>query len=140
MVVGQGSQLGVAAPAAAGQSRSAAVRAGRSARRIAASLRRSIGSRSVNHLGLAVTDQERSQAFYERYLGFGAAPARRYPDGTLMLYGWRRVTDTPSSAQTQASVPYRSSAKKATCSSASTHAEARDRAAGAMVSDSAGAA
>jgi catechol 2,3-dioxygenase-like lactoylglutathione lyase family enzyme len=40
----------------------------------------------VNHLGLAVTDQERSQAFYERYLGFGAAPARRYPDGTLMLY------------------------------------------------------
>jgi len=40
----------------------------------------------VNHLGLAVTDQERSQEFYERYLGFGAAPARRYPDGTLMLY------------------------------------------------------
>jgi catechol 2,3-dioxygenase-like lactoylglutathione lyase family enzyme len=40
----------------------------------------------LNHLGLAVSDQERSQAFYERYLGFGAAPARRYPDGTLMLY------------------------------------------------------
>ena len=42
--------------------------------------------RAVNHLALAVTDQERSRRFYERYLGFGAAPSRRYPDGTLMLY------------------------------------------------------
>src|SRR5262245_43353702 len=40
----------------------------------------------MNHLALAVTDQERSRRFYERYLDFGAAPARRYPDGTLMLY------------------------------------------------------
>ena len=43
----------------------------------------------MNHLALAVHDQERSRLFYERYLGFGAAPARRYPDGTLMLYDER---------------------------------------------------
>jgi catechol 2,3-dioxygenase-like lactoylglutathione lyase family enzyme len=40
----------------------------------------------MNHLALAVTDQERSRAFYETYLGFGAAPAQPYLDGTLMLY------------------------------------------------------
>jgi catechol 2,3-dioxygenase-like lactoylglutathione lyase family enzyme len=40
----------------------------------------------VDHLALAVRDQERSRRFYETYYGFGAAPARRYEDGTLMLY------------------------------------------------------
>jgi catechol 2,3-dioxygenase-like lactoylglutathione lyase family enzyme len=40
----------------------------------------------MDHLALAVTDQERSRAFYETYVGFGARPARPYPDGTLMLY------------------------------------------------------
>jgi catechol 2,3-dioxygenase-like lactoylglutathione lyase family enzyme len=40
----------------------------------------------VDHLALAVTDQERSRRFYERYLGFDAEPARRYDDGVLMLY------------------------------------------------------
>jgi catechol 2,3-dioxygenase-like lactoylglutathione lyase family enzyme len=40
----------------------------------------------MRHLALAVTDQDRSRRFYERYLGFGAEPPRRYPDGTLMLY------------------------------------------------------
>jgi len=40
----------------------------------------------VKHLALAVTDQERSRTFYERYFGFGAEPARRYDDGVLMLY------------------------------------------------------
>jgi catechol 2,3-dioxygenase-like lactoylglutathione lyase family enzyme len=40
----------------------------------------------MRHLALAVTDQERSRRFYERYFGFDAAPSRRYPDGTLMLY------------------------------------------------------
>jgi catechol 2,3-dioxygenase-like lactoylglutathione lyase family enzyme len=40
----------------------------------------------VKHLALPVTDQERSRAFYERYFGFGAEPARRYDDGVLMLY------------------------------------------------------
>jgi catechol 2,3-dioxygenase-like lactoylglutathione lyase family enzyme len=43
----------------------------------------------VDHLALAVADQERSRRFYEAYFGFGAAPARRYPDGTLMLYDAR---------------------------------------------------
>jgi catechol 2,3-dioxygenase-like lactoylglutathione lyase family enzyme len=40
----------------------------------------------MDHLALAVNDQERSRRFYETYLGFDAEPPRRYPDGTLMLY------------------------------------------------------
>jgi catechol 2,3-dioxygenase-like lactoylglutathione lyase family enzyme len=40
----------------------------------------------VDHLALAVADQERSRRFYETYLGFDAVPARRYDDGVLMLY------------------------------------------------------
>lgn len=40
----------------------------------------------MDHLALAVTDQERSRRFYERYLGFDAEPARRYDGGVLMLY------------------------------------------------------
>jgi catechol 2,3-dioxygenase-like lactoylglutathione lyase family enzyme len=40
----------------------------------------------MRHLALAVTDQERSRRFYETYFGFGARPARVYPDGVLMLY------------------------------------------------------
>ena len=41
----------------------------------------------LRHLALAVTDEQRSREFYERWFGFGVAPARRYPDGVLMLYG-----------------------------------------------------
>jgi catechol 2,3-dioxygenase-like lactoylglutathione lyase family enzyme len=40
----------------------------------------------VQHLALAVTDQERSRRFYETYFGFDARPPRRYDDGVLMLY------------------------------------------------------
>src|SRR5690606_6654379 len=40
----------------------------------------------MDHLALAVSDQERSRRFYETYCGFGARPARRYAAGTLMLY------------------------------------------------------
>jgi catechol 2,3-dioxygenase-like lactoylglutathione lyase family enzyme len=40
----------------------------------------------VDHLGILVSDQERSRRFYETYCGFGARPPRRYEDGTLMLY------------------------------------------------------
>jgi catechol 2,3-dioxygenase-like lactoylglutathione lyase family enzyme len=40
----------------------------------------------MRHLALAVHDQERSRRFYETYFGFGAEPARRYEDDTLMLY------------------------------------------------------
>jgi catechol 2,3-dioxygenase-like lactoylglutathione lyase family enzyme len=40
----------------------------------------------MHHLALAVRDQERSRRFYETHFGFDAAPPRRYPDGTLMLY------------------------------------------------------
>jgi catechol 2,3-dioxygenase-like lactoylglutathione lyase family enzyme len=37
------------------------------------------------HLGLTVTDQERSRRFYETHFGFGARPATRYEDGTLII-------------------------------------------------------
>jgi len=40
----------------------------------------------MDHLAIPVRDQERSRRFYERYLGFGARPPRRYDDGVLMLY------------------------------------------------------
>jgi catechol 2,3-dioxygenase-like lactoylglutathione lyase family enzyme len=39
----------------------------------------------LRHLALAVTDERRSQAFYERWFGFDAS--RRMDDGVLMLYG-----------------------------------------------------
>ena len=42
----------------------------------------------MDHLALPVTDQERSRRFYETYLG-RARPARRSPDGVLMLYDAR---------------------------------------------------
>jgi catechol 2,3-dioxygenase-like lactoylglutathione lyase family enzyme len=40
----------------------------------------------VDHLALAVTDQERSRRFYETYFGFDASPPREYDGGVLMLY------------------------------------------------------
>jgi catechol 2,3-dioxygenase-like lactoylglutathione lyase family enzyme len=40
----------------------------------------------VDHLALKVSDQERARRFYQTYCGFGAQPARRYDDDTLMLY------------------------------------------------------
>jgi catechol 2,3-dioxygenase-like lactoylglutathione lyase family enzyme len=43
----------------------------------------------MDHLAIPVRDQERSRRFYETYFGFGARPARRYPDGVLMLYDAR---------------------------------------------------
>src|SRR5687768_17390237 len=42
----------------------------------------------MDHLALAVGDEERSRRFYEDHFGFGAAPARRYGD-VLMLYNAR---------------------------------------------------
>ena len=40
----------------------------------------------MDHLALAVRDQERSRRFYETYFGFDATPPKRYADGTLMLH------------------------------------------------------
>ena len=40
----------------------------------------------MDHLALAVRDQESSRRFYETYLGFDASPAQEYDDGVLMLY------------------------------------------------------
>lgn len=39
----------------------------------------------MNHLAIPVSDQARSRHFYETYFGFGASPAKRFPDGVLML-------------------------------------------------------
>jgi catechol 2,3-dioxygenase-like lactoylglutathione lyase family enzyme len=39
----------------------------------------------MDHLALAVTDQDRSRRFYETYLGFDAEPAPR-SDGVPLLY------------------------------------------------------
>jgi len=39
----------------------------------------------LRHLALAVTDEARSQAFYEGWFGF--ADSRRMDDGVLMLHG-----------------------------------------------------
>jgi len=38
----------------------------------------------MDHLALAVSDQERARRFYEAYCGFEAP--RTYPDGTVMLH------------------------------------------------------
>jgi catechol 2,3-dioxygenase-like lactoylglutathione lyase family enzyme len=43
----------------------------------------------LRHVALAVSDEERARAFYERYLGFDALPPKRYPDGVLMLFDGR---------------------------------------------------
>lgn len=43
-------------------------------------------SSAMDHLAIPVTDQQRSRRFYEAYFGFGDRPARRFPDGVLMLY------------------------------------------------------
>ncbi len=40
----------------------------------------------LNHLALAVRDQERSIAFYARFFGFGPASARTYPDGVVIVH------------------------------------------------------
>jgi catechol 2,3-dioxygenase-like lactoylglutathione lyase family enzyme len=40
----------------------------------------------LKHLALPVSDQARSQHFYETYLGFDAEPARAYDGGVVMLY------------------------------------------------------
>ena len=40
----------------------------------------------MEHLALAVADQERSRRFYASYFGFDARPSRWYDEGVLMLY------------------------------------------------------
>src|SRR5207244_13481505 len=40
---------------------------------------------SVEHLALAVRDQERSRRFYERYFGFGEGRAGWYDGGVLII-------------------------------------------------------
>jgi catechol 2,3-dioxygenase-like lactoylglutathione lyase family enzyme len=40
---------------------------------------------TLNHLALAVRDQQRSIEFYARYFGFDPATARTYPDGVVIV-------------------------------------------------------
>lgn len=39
----------------------------------------------LNHLAIAVHDQQRSIAFYATYFGFDPSTARRYPDGVVII-------------------------------------------------------
>lgn len=39
----------------------------------------------LNHLGLPVSDERRSQQFYSAYFGFGPAAAEEYQDGTVII-------------------------------------------------------
>ena len=39
----------------------------------------------LSHLGLPVSDERRSRAFYETYFGFDPATAQRYDDGTVII-------------------------------------------------------
>jgi catechol 2,3-dioxygenase-like lactoylglutathione lyase family enzyme len=39
----------------------------------------------LNHLGLPVRDERRSQQFYSAYFGFDPATAQRYPNGTVII-------------------------------------------------------
>ena len=39
----------------------------------------------LNHLGLPVRDQGRSQQFYSAYFGFDPATAQEYEDGTVII-------------------------------------------------------
>ncbi len=39
----------------------------------------------LNHLGLPVRDEWRSQQFYSAYFGFGPATAQEYEDGTVII-------------------------------------------------------
>ena len=39
----------------------------------------------LDHLALAVRDQQRSIDFYATYLGFDPSTARRYPDGVVIV-------------------------------------------------------
>ncbi|MEJ3749460.1 VOC family protein [Actinomycetes bacterium KLBMP 9797] len=39
----------------------------------------------LTHLGLPVSDVQRSRSFYETYFGFDPATAQRYPDGTVIV-------------------------------------------------------
>src|SRR5262249_30053534 len=62
-------------------------------------------TRSMKHLALAVTDQERSRRFYETYFGFGAEPARRYDDGLLMLYDANGFSLAPGPTSEETRLP-----------------------------------
>ncbi len=39
----------------------------------------------LNHLALAVRDQQRSIEFYARYFGFDRSTAQTYPDGVIIV-------------------------------------------------------
>ena len=63
----------------------------------------------LNHLALAVRDQQRSIDFYATYFGFEPSTARRYPDGVVIVHdahGFALALGEDRSAEREAGFPH----------------------------------
>ena len=63
----------------------------------------------LNHLALAVSDQQRSIDFYAAYFGFDPSSARRYPDGVVIVHdahGFALALGEDGSTQRAAGFPH----------------------------------
>jgi catechol 2,3-dioxygenase-like lactoylglutathione lyase family enzyme len=63
----------------------------------------------LNHLALAVRDQQRSIAFYVTYFGFDPSTAARYPDGVVIVndaHGFALALGEDPSAERAAGFPH----------------------------------
>jgi catechol 2,3-dioxygenase-like lactoylglutathione lyase family enzyme len=63
----------------------------------------------LNHLALAVRDQQRSIDFYATYFGFDPATGRRYPDGVVIIrdaHGFALALGTDGARERTPSFPH----------------------------------